>query len=133
MFKSLQTKPGETNREFAKKRYIPTNDFYSHVIESIEDYAVPSLDLDLSINSWNTVASKIFKYEEEEIIGQHFNVIFTDHDIEIGIPEKEISLALKEGRATDNRWHKCKDNGKIYASGLVFPLISDEEEHIGYV
>lgn len=133
MIRGVQTIPGKENSKIGKRRYIPTTDFYSHVIESIEDYAVLTLDLDLSINSWNNGAQKIFQYDEEEIIGQHFKIIFTEQDIGNGIPEKEIHLALKDGRATDNRWHRCKDATKIYASGLVFPLISDDEEHIGYV
>jgi PAS domain S-box-containing protein len=133
MKRKIQPISGKEQTEIANKKYIPTNNFYSHVIESIEDYAVLTLDLNLSINSWNAGAANIFQYDEDEIIGQHFNTIFTNQDIEQGIPEKEIRLALKNGRATDNRWHQCKDNGKIYASGLVFPLMSDEEEHIGYV
>tara|TARA_R110000850_G_scaffold150497_1_gene273294 strand:- start:214016 stop:215206 length:1191 start_codon:yes stop_codon:yes gene_type:complete len=133
MARSLEAVSGAVKTKITKKRYIPTTDFYSHVIESIEDYAVLTLDLDLSINSWNTGANHIFKYEEAEIIGQHFKTIFTEQDIANGIPEKEIHRALKEGKATDNRWHRCKDNGRIYASGLVFPLTSDEGEHIGFV
>lgn len=134
MIRSLKSFSGVAkNKKVTKKRYVPTNDFYSHVIDSIDDYAVLTLSLDMTINSWNKGAATIFQYEEEEIIGQHFKIIFTKQDIEIGIPEKEIRLALKDGKATDNRWHRCKDNSKIYASGLVFPLISDQEEHIGYV
>nr|MBA3985667.1 PAS domain-containing sensor histidine kinase [Flavobacteriales bacterium] len=103
------------------------------VVQSMEDYAVLTLDLDLSINSWNSGAVKIFKYEEEEIIGKPFHIIFSEHDIETGIPEKEIRLANKNGRATDNRWHICKGKGKIFASGLVFPIFSEEGVPIGYV
>jgi PAS domain S-box-containing protein len=133
MIKRFQNTTDITHVSISKKRYIPTRDFYSHVIDSIEDYAVLTLDLDLTINSWNSGASKIFQYTEDEIIGKKFHVIFTQQDRSLGIPEKEIRLALDKGKATDNRWHQCKDNSKIFASGLVFPLISDEEEHIGFV
>jgi two-component system CheB/CheR fusion protein len=53
-------------------------------------------------------------------------IIFTEEDIQNGIPQTEIKAALLEGRATDNRWHICKDQSLFYAYGLVFPLIGIE-------
>jgi two-component system CheB/CheR fusion protein len=62
----------------------------------------------------------IFGYEAEEVLGEDFDVIFTNKDKANGIPNKEIDKALKEGRAVDNRWHICKDESLFYAYGLVF-------------
>ncbi len=107
MIKRFQQREDLNQISISKRRYIPTREFYSHVIDSIEDYAVFTMDLDLKINSWNSGASKIFKYTEGEIIGQKFHFIFTQHDRTLGIPEKEIRLALDKGKAKDNRWHLC--------------------------
>jgi two-component system CheB/CheR fusion protein len=85
------------------------------------------------INSWNSGAENIFKYSSEDIIGQHFKTIFTKEDIRKGIPDNEISRAKKEGRATDERWHLKKDKNIFYASGLVFPLIDENKNRIGFV
>ncbi|MFM9945276.1 MAG: ATP-binding protein, partial [Bacteroidia bacterium] len=49
------------------------------------------------------------------------------------VPKKEIETALKEGRATDNRWHIAKDKSLFYAYGLVFPLTGLDGEMLGYV
>ena len=57
-----------------------------------------------------------------------FDIIFTEEDLKNGIPKKEIETALKEGRATDNRWHIAKDKSLFYAYGLVFPLIGLDGE-----
>src|SRR6185295_5445341 len=116
-----------------KSKYIPTAEFYSQIIDSLEDYSIFTLDNDLIINSWNSGSSKIFGYETEEVIGKHFDIIFTHDDKKNGIPKKEVETALKEGRATDNRWHLCKDGSKFYAYGLVFPLTGIEGEMLGYV
>jgi two-component system CheB/CheR fusion protein len=48
-----------------------------------------------------------------------------------GIPQTEIKAALLEGRATDNRWHICKDQSSFYAYGLVFCLWKKGD--VGYV
>ena len=116
-----------------KKQYIPTAEFYSQIIDSLQDYSIFTLDNDLKINSWSSGSSKIFGYETEEVIGEHFDIVFTEEDKKNDIPQKEISTALKEGRATDNRWHICKDGSLFYAYGLVFPLTGIDGEMLGYV
>ena len=103
-----------------KSQYIPTAEFYSQVIDSLQDYSIFTVDNDLIINSWNSGAAKIFQYETDEIVGQHFNVIFTQEDQAKKAPELEISNALKDG-------------SMFYAYGLVFPLIGQSGERLGFV
>lgn len=126
-------KDEQNNSKVLKTQYIPTAEFYSQVIDSLQDYSIFTLDNDLIINSWNSGATTIFQYEQDEIIGQPFDVIFTEEDRAKGAPKLEIETALKEGRAKDNKWHVCKDGNKFYANGLVFPLIGLNGEMLGYV
>ncbi|MFV8393581.1 ATP-binding protein [Flavobacterium sp. LB2P6] len=121
------------NTKILKSNYIPTAEFYGQIIDSLQDYSIFTLDNEFIINSWSSGSTKIFGHEADEIIGQHFDIIFTEEDILNGIPQIEIQTALKEGRATDNRWHICKDRSVFYAYGLVFPLIGIEGEMLGYV
>ncbi|MEO6884312.1 MAG: PAS domain-containing sensor histidine kinase, partial [Bacteroidia bacterium] len=115
------------------KKYIPTAEFYSQIIDSLQDYSIFTLDKEFIINSWSSGSTKIFGYETKEVVGEPFDLIFTEEDIKNGIPKREIETALKEGRATDNRWHIAKDKSLFYAYGLVFPLISLDGEMLGYV
>lgn len=123
----------ENNTKILKKKYVPTNEFYSLVLDSLQDYSVFTLDTDFIINSWNSGATNIFGYETEEIIGQSFDIIFTEDDLKNKIPTNEIQTSLKDGRATDNRWHIRKDKTLFYAYGLVFPLLGIDGEMLGYV
>jgi len=123
----------QDNPEIIKNKYIPTTDFYSQIIDSLQDYSIFTLDKELKINSWNSGSTKIFGYETDEVIGEPFDIIFTEEDLKNGIPKKEIETALKEGRATDNRWHIAKDQSLFYAYGLVFPLTGLDGEMLGYV
>lgn len=126
-------KKDQNKSKILKSKYVPTAEFYSQIIDSLQDYSILTLDNEFIINSWSSGAEKIFGYETDEIIGEHFDVIFTEDDKKSGIPKIEIDTALKEGRAVDNRWHICKDGSKFYAYGLVFPLIGLEGEMLGYV
>ncbi|MBW6497560.1 MAG: PAS domain-containing sensor histidine kinase [Bacteroidales bacterium] len=116
-----------------ENKYVPAAEFYSQIIDSLQDYSIFTLDNEFNINSWSTSSAKIFGYETEEVIGKPFDIIFTEEDIKIGIPKKEIETALKEGRATDNRWHIVKDRSVFYAYGVVFPLIGSDGDLLGYV
>ena len=122
-----------SQQKVLKTQYIPTSEFYSQVIDSLQDYSIFTLDNDLRINSWNSGAAKIFQYETDEIIGQHFEIIFSESDKKDAIPQLEIETALKEGRSLDNRWHVLKYGSNFYASGLVFPLIGIDGNGLGYV
>jgi PAS domain S-box-containing protein len=126
-------KESQNKTKILKNHYVPTAEFYSQIIDSLQDYSILTLDNDFIINSWSSGAEKIFGYESEEIIGEHFDVIFTEEDQKNGIPKVETDTAINEGRAVDNRWHICKDGSKFYAYGLVFPLIGKEGELLGYV
>jgi two-component system CheB/CheR fusion protein len=116
-----------------KEQYVPTAEFYSQIIDSLQDYSIFTVDIDLNINSWNSGATNIFQYETDEIIGKPFETIFTKEDKEKRIPQDEIDLALKNGRSVDVRWHVCKDGKTFYADGLVFPLKDIDNKVIGYV
>ena len=116
-----------------KEQYIPTAEFYSQIINSLEEYSIFTVDTDLNINSWNSGATNIFQYETDEIIGKPFETIFTKEDKKAGIPQMEIDLARQTGRSTDIRWHVCKDGKTFYADGLVFPLKDENEVSIGFV
>lgn len=123
----------ENKQKVLRNKYIPTTEFYSQIIDCLQDYSIFTLDKEFKINSWSSGSTKIFGYETEEVIGESFDIIFTEEDLKSGIPIHEIETALKEGRATDNRWHITKDKNLFYAYGLVFPLFGLEGDLLGYV
>lgn len=123
----------QINSKILKSNYIPTAEFYSQIIDSLQDYSIFTIDNEFVINSWSSGSTKIFGYETDEIVGKHFDIIFTEEDKKNGIPKNETQTALKEGRATDNRTHVCKDGNEFYAYGLVFPLTGIDGEMLGYV
>jgi PAS domain S-box-containing protein len=91
----------QDNPKILKNKYIPTAEFYSQIIDSLQDYSIFTLDKEFNINSWSSGSTKIFGYETDEVIGESFEIIFTEEDLKNGIPKREIETALKEGRATE--------------------------------
>ena len=101
------------------------------LIESAEEYSIFTMDADGVINSWNEGARQLFGWSAQEIIGQPSAVLFTPEDRAAGAPTHELTTALQNGRAPDERFHLRKDGSRFYVSGVVSP-IHDEDLH-GFV
>lgn len=117
--------PGSSELKKEHKRFRYSDDFFRQVIESLEDYAVFTLDIEGLISSWNSGAERLLQFTEEEIIGEPVSRVFTPEDIKRNIPQKEMNNALKDGRALDERYHQRKDKSCFWASGLLFPLLDE--------
>lgn len=105
---------------------------FQQVVESINEYAIIALDLNGCIRSWNTGAERVIGLAEEEVIGKHFKLFFTEEDRKREIPEQELARALRDGRADDERWQlrwvpstSGKREELMWASGIVTPIYQD--------
>lgn len=106
--------------------------FFKQILESIEDYAVFTSDVEGKITSWNTGAERVLGYTEKEILGKSADIIFTPGDIKNDVPAREAAEALAKGRGVDERYHQRKDGTLFWGSGLVFPLYDKDGKHIGF-
>lgn len=107
--------------------------FFGRVIESLAEYAVLTLNTDLTVSSWNAAAARIFGYTEQEIKGKPVEILFTREDRDQGYPKAEFDAALMEGRAEDERYHLGKGGRRFWSYGLSFPLTDGTGSNRGYV
>jgi len=105
---------------------------FRRLVEAAKDYAIFMTDADGRVSTWNDGAQRLFGYGEGEILGEDGSVLFTPEDRESGAPERELQKARTEGRAEDERWHMRKDGSRFWASGLVRPVLDEEENLIGF-
>lgn len=108
-----------TERKRAEAALRTSEERYRLLVESAQEYAIFMLDPDGRIISWNTGAERIFGYPEEEALGMDGRVIFTADDRAAGVPEAEMATALRDGQATDDRWHLRRDGSRFWANGVM--------------
>lgn len=108
-------------------------DFFRLAVESLNEYALITMDKDRVISSWSGPAAAMFGYTEAEIIGKSVTLLFTPEDIAKGIDKQEFASALEKGRQDDERWHVCKDGRRLWCYGLSFPLKDENDEVRGFV
>ncbi len=102
------------------------------IVNSVNDYAIITTDLAGIITSWNRGAERIFGFTPAEALRRHVELIFTPEDRRVGAPRDELRRAAQRGRAEDERWHIAKDGRRLYLSGVLTPLRSDDQI-TGYV
>ena len=122
-----------TDRKLAEELLRASEERLRLVVESVEDYAIFTLDTEGRIQSWNPGAERAFGYTAEEARGQHTRIIFTPEDRERGVPEAEMKTARERGKAADERWHVSKRGVRFYVSGVNTPLRDGDGRLVGYV
>jgi PAS domain S-box-containing protein len=105
---------------------------FERLVEAAKDYAIFMTDADGRVITWNEGAQRLFGYGEAEIVGEDSSILFTEKDRHSGAPERELEKALTEGRAEDERYHERKDGSRFWASGIVRPVLDEEDNLIGF-
>jgi PAS domain S-box-containing protein len=88
------------------------------------------LDPEGYITTWNEGARRIKGYEEEEIVGEHFSVFYTEEDVERSHPDEELRVAAAEGSYEEEGIRVRKDGSTFFANVLITAL-RDEDGELG--
>jgi PAS domain S-box-containing protein len=107
-------------------------DVYRALVESVRDYAIFVLDPEGRVLTWNLGAQALKGYAKEEIVGKHFSTFYPAEAIASGWPERELELAEKEGRFTDEGWRVKKDGTTFWASVTITALRSSDGVLTGF-
>jgi PAS domain S-box-containing protein len=103
------------------------------MVESATDYAIIATDLTGHVIEWNSGAEYIFGWSEAEMLGQSADRMFTAEDRADGSIEKEMKAARETGRGGDERWRLRKDGTRLWASGAIMPLKTQDGDLVGYL
>ena len=111
-----------TFRKQAEEALRQSEERFRLLVEGARDYAMFLLDPDNIITFWSSGAERVFGWSQEEAIGRNAEMIFTPEDRARGAVEKEIDIALSEGRAADRRFHLRKDGSRFWTDGVLMRL-----------
>jgi PAS domain S-box-containing protein len=102
------------------------------LVESVTDYAIFILDPDGYVSTWNSGAERIKGYTGSEIIGRHFSVFYPAKDVAAGKCERELDVAVREGRFEDEGWRLRKDGSLLWANVIITTLRDPEGKLLGF-
>ncbi|TCQ01020.1 PAS/PAC sensor hybrid histidine kinase [Sphingomonas sp. PP-F2F-A104-K0414] len=103
------------------------------IFDSSTDFAMVITDPNGIITDWNTGAEHVIGWAAEEMIGDNAERFFLPEDVANGRVDHEMTRALEDGRASDERWHVRKTGERFWASGEMMPLHDGGNVHLGFV
>ncbi|WP_207591740.1 PAS domain S-box protein [Halomontanus rarus] len=104
----------------------------SDFVNAVEDYAIFRLEPSGVVASWNDGAERIKGYAEDEIVGEHVSTFYTDADVDTGVPENNLEIAITEGRVEDEGWRVRADGSRFWANVTITAIRDDDGRLQGF-
>jgi len=92
-------------------------DYYHALFANPKKNSVLLLDDSGIILEVNRAFLLSFGYEEEDLIGEHFELLFTEEDRKKDMPMREVRMVMDEGQSFDNNYLVNKNGLLTWASG----------------
>src|ERR1700685_2907331 len=102
-----------------------TDDTFRLLVDTVKDYAIFLLSAEGRVVTWNQGAQRIKGYAADEIIGSHFSCFYPREAIESKWPDRELEIAGKEGRYSDEGLRVRKDGTTFWANVVITALRDD--------
>lgn len=110
---------------------VNTEGFFDDIFRNARENSIIIMDEKGHILEINKGFSKAFGYRLKELVGKHFNMLFTKEDQLSKKPEKEIKYALASGSKSDNNYLVHKNGHTIWVMGeSVFVKNTANEKYI---
>jgi PAS domain S-box-containing protein len=106
---------------------------FRHLVDTISDYAIFMLTPSGEVATWNAGAERINGYRAEEILGKHFAVFLPKEDVDGGKPQRELEVAARDGRYTEEGWRVRKDGSRFWANVAITALRETDGKLTGFV
>jgi PAS domain S-box-containing protein len=100
--------------------------------QALQDYAVITLDADGKILQWSKGAERIFGWQESEVGGRSFDLLFVPEDQKAKRPAEELGRAVRGEASPDERWHIHKNGRRIFVAGIVRAIRNESGELTGF-
>jgi PAS domain S-box-containing protein len=110
----------------AEAAWKESEERYRLMVDGARDYAIFMVNPSNEIVYWSAGAERVFGWSTAEALGKSGEIVFTPEDRENKQEEKEIKTALREGCASDRRWHMRKNGTRIWVDGMMRRL--DDEK-----
>jgi PAS domain S-box-containing protein len=105
---------------------------YRLMAQEVIDYAIFSLDTEGRIVTWSEGARRIKQYTEQEVLGEHFRILYPDEDRASHKPERELSIVVRDGRVKDFGWRRKKDGSLFWAEVVITAMHGTDGNLIGF-
>jgi PAS domain S-box-containing protein len=102
------------------------------LVSRVVDYAIFVLDVEGCILTWNPGAERMKGYTEDEVVGRHFSIFYTEEALADGFPDRELAIAAAAGHFENEGWRVRKDGSRFWANVVITALREDDGQLVGF-
>jgi len=109
------------------------NEILKLVLNCVKDYAVFTLNPDGVVTTWNEGARRIKLYEDHEIIGRYYGVLYTEEDQRTGHPKHNLDRTVADGHFYEER-QRVRKNGEVFLANVdINPIYDSDGQLSGFI
>jgi PAS domain S-box-containing protein len=112
-------------------RTVTDDRHFQLLVNSVQDYAIYTLDPAGCVDSWNVGAERLKGYTAAQAVGLHVSVFYTAEDRARGLPERLLREARDQGRVAHSGWRVRRDGTRFWAD-VVITAVQDHGGLTGY-
>ena len=109
------------------------NDDLLKILLQLKGYSLVMLNSTGHVITWNAGAYQLYGYKAEEIIGKYISVFYTAEDIQSGLPEANLKLALDKGKHEFEILKRRKDGSEFHSNTILTVLYNTNGTLEGFV
>lgn len=102
------------------------------LVQGVTDYAIFMLSPDGYVTNWNNGARRIKGYSAEEIVGSHFSRFYLPEDAAVGIPQRGLETAAREGHFEAEGRRVRRDGTTFWAHVVIDAIREDDGTLVGF-
>ncbi|HEX9992958.1 MAG TPA: PAS domain S-box protein [Acidimicrobiales bacterium] len=121
-----------TGRRQAVEQLRVSEERFRLLVEGVQDYAIFMLDPEGRVSTWNLGAERMKGYRADEIIGRHFRNFYPPEVQAARHPERELEIAVREGRYEEEGWRVRKDGTRFWANVVITALFDGDGRLAGF-
>ena len=106
---------------------------FESLVETVEEYAIFTLDPEGRVQSWNNGAERMKGYAAADILGEHVSIFYTGEDDREGLPDENLAIARAEGSVKDDGWRIRADGTRFWAHVTINAIRDEEGDLNGFV
>ncbi|MUV56290.1 PAS domain S-box protein [Halogeometricum sp. CBA1124] len=121
-----------TERKRSERSRREDSEVFESFVESVDEYAIFTLDTEGRVQTWNRGAERIKGYAQEDIVGEHVSTFYTAEDCAAGVPKENLAAAAERGSVEFEGWRVDADGDRFWASVTIWAIHDENGELEGY-
>ncbi len=107
---------------------------FQMMVQTIDEYAIYTMDPNGLITSWGVGAEKISGRNAEQMVGKHYSAAgFSAEDLASGLPDQQLHEAARYGRHVSDDWRTFPGGKPVWSSGVIHAVHAENGDLTAFV